>query len=199
MRSDGSSDIGDDSRIQETIVLGEVTAASGLKGDIRIRSFTRPDTEIFEYNQWILSDTPRVRSAWLKNSLGGESPGQVFKLLGGKRSGKHLVASLSGIDDRDRAEALIGLSVVINREQLPRAKDGEYYWDDLIGLRVSNTTGADFGIVDHLVETGANDVLVVKGELGDVVEERLIPWIDDVVVSVDLDKGMLTVDWEEHY
>jgi len=123
-------------------------------------------------------------------------------LVRGRRSGKNLVASLVGIETREQAEALAGLTICINREQLPEAVQGEYYWDDLVGLMVNNLEGVTLGKVDHLLETGANDVLVLvpAGEAGDESErERLVPWIDDVIVSVDLENGSLTVNWDHDF
>ena len=78
---------------------------------------------------------------------------------------------------------------------MPTLQPGEYFWNDLIGLQVQNLEGEDFGRVDHLLETGANDVLVVKGE-----RERLIPFVmKQVIVEIDLEQGRIRVDWDKDY
>ena len=97
--------------------------------------------------------------------------------------------------DRDAAAALKGTQIGVHREQLPGPGEGEYYWHDLVGLRVQTTQGMELGTVDHLIETGANDVLVVRGE-----RERLIPFIrGQVVLSIDLAAGEMRVDWDPEF
>jgi 16S rRNA processing protein RimM len=106
-----------------------------------------------------------------------------------------VVARLAGIDDRDRAARLVGLEIAIDRDQLFTPPEGEYYWDQLIGLQVVNRLGESLGEVQGMMETGANDVLVVRGE-----RERLIPWVQgSVVMSVELDSGTIHVDWDADY
>jgi len=105
------------------------------------------------------------------------------------------VVRLAGCADRDQAQLLIGCEIGIRRDQLPTLQPGEYFWNDLIGLQVLNLEGEDFGQVDHLLETGANDVLVVKGE-----RERLIPFVmKQVIVEIDLEQGRIRVDWDKDY
>jgi len=105
------------------------------------------------------------------------------------------VARLADCTDRDQAQLLMGCEIGIRRDQLPALAPGEYYWNDLIGLRVFNTEGDDFGTVQQLLETGANDVLVVQGE-----QERLIPFVmKQVIVEVDLDQGRIRVDWDKDF
>jgi len=116
-------------------------------------------------------------------------------LLEGRQHGKGIVAHLQDCDDRDQAQVLMGYEIGIRRDQLPATAPGEYYWSDLQGLEVINLDGDALGTVDHLIETGANDVLVVKGD-----RERLIPFIrEQVVISVDLDKGEIRVDWDKEF
>jgi 16S rRNA processing protein RimM len=110
----------------------------------------------------------------------------------GKRHGKAVIAHFEGVDDRDQAAALIGSEIAIPRDQLPAAEDGSYYWTDLEGMQVVHRDGSDLGRVAYLMETGSNDVLVTKGE-----RERLIPFIaEKVILDVDFDKGVISVDWE---
>jgi 16S rRNA processing protein RimM len=103
---------------------------------------------------------------------------------------------LQGCDDRDAAAALMDTTVAIKREQLPQAQAGEYYWTDLQGLRVINLEGVELGTVSHLLETGANDVLVVKKGR----EERLIPFVQgQFVTRIDLEAGEMSVDWDPEF
>ena len=102
------------------------------------------------------------------------------------------MVNLKGIDDRNKAEELVNFEISIASDALPELEDGDFYWHQLEGLQVVNLEGQLLGKVDHLLETGANDVMVVKGE-----QERLIPFVmERVVLGVDLDKGEIEVDWE---
>lgn len=176
------------------IVLGEITGHYGIKGWVKVKSYTRPCEQIFQYPDWYLSvdKTNRRQKGWASNSRLGP-----LNLKSGKKLGKNLVASLSGIDSRDAAESLIGKSIEIPEACLPTLDNGEYYWSQLIGLKVVNTAGVDLGRVDHLVETGANDVLVVLDfDQNDKNIERLLPWTEQVVLEVDFEQRTILVDWD---
>mgnify|MGYP002662891353 CR=1 FL=1 len=112
-----------------------------------------------------------------------------------REGGKGLIAILPGVEDRDAAEALRGTEVLVPRSALPPPAPGEYYWVDLEGLRVVNVEGVALGTVSHLFSTGANDVLVAKGE-----RERMIPFVQpDYIRSVDFETGVVTVDWDADF
>ena len=112
----------------------------------------------------------------------------------GKPHGKFMVVQFEGIADRDAAALLTHSEVQVQRDQLPESTDG-HYWADLIGLEVNTIDGVKLGTVDSLMETGANDVLVVKGD-----SERLVPWIEDeVIVTVDLENRIITVNWDPDF
>jgi 16S rRNA processing protein RimM len=120
---------------------------------------------------------------------------QELALLSGRRHGATLLVRLEGIADRDAALARRGAEVAVLRSELPQANEGEFYWDDLVGLVVETPSGEPLGRVERLFATGANDVLVVRGE-----RERLIPFIPgDVVTEVDLDAGRIRVDWDPEF
>ncbi len=120
---------------------------------------------------------------------------QEAEPIEGRAHGKGVVARLADCTDRDQAQLLMGCEIGIRRDQLPALAPGEYYWKDLIGLQVVNTEGDEFGSVQQLLETGANDVLVVQGE-----RERLIPFVmKQVIVEVDLDQGRIRVDWDKDF
>jgi 16S rRNA processing protein RimM len=164
----------------EMIVTGRVSGLFGVRGAMKVFSYTEPREGIVNYNPWYL----RVQGQW-----------KAFEVVEGHRQGKGVVARLEGIEDRDQAAGLIGADIAIRRDQLPPLDEGEYYWSDLEGLEVVTVDGQVLGLVDHLIETGANDVLVVWGE-----RERLIPYLrPDVVVEVDLDAGKLRVDWDPNF
>lgn len=125
---------------------------------------------------------------------------QPLEFDDGQQHGKGLVAHIVGIDDRNDAELLKGCEIAVAREQLPALEAGEYYWHQLEGMRVESR-GCCLGRVDHLLETGANDVLVVKPCEGSVdARERLVPWVQgQYVLSVDLDRGVIEVDWDPEF
>lgn len=165
----------------EMILLGRIHGAFGVRGEVKLESFTEPKSAILKYQPWTLRDAHGNERA-----LAGAR---------GRESARGLVAVLPDVDDRDAAEALRGTEVHVARAMLPPPRPGEYYWVDLEGLRVVNVDGADFGTVSHLFSTGANDVLVAQGE-----RERLIPFLEpDYIRSVDFDAGVVTVDWDADF
>lgn len=162
------------------VVLGRVSGLFGVRGWVKVFSGTDPREGILDYSPWQL----RVRDSW-----------RDMKVEAGQRHGNNVVVKLSGVDDRDAAAALLEAEIAVWRKQLPRAKDDEIYWTDLEGLSVRTEAGLALGTVDHLLETGANDVLVVKGE-----RERLIPFVrGEVVKQIDLERRVLVVDWDPEF
>lgn len=126
--------------------------------------------------------------SWL---LGRDGEWRQATVAEGRRHGKTVVARIDGFDDREQAAGLIGAEIAVLREALPETGEGQYYWSDLVGFEVQRSDGSTLGILDHLLETGAHDVMVVKGE-----SERLIPFVkNEVVLGVDLEAGVITVDW----
>ncbi len=162
------------------IVVGRISGVYGVRGWVKVYSHTQPRTNILSYGTWYL----RGQNGW-----------QEVMLKDGKSHGKGVIAQLEGCDDRDQALALRGRDIAIRREQLAETGANDYYWDDLIGLDVVTETGVELGTVHHLFETGANDVLVIRGE-----RERLIPYIpEQVIVSIDLEAGRIVVDWDPEF
>lgn len=163
------------------ISAGEISGVFGVKGGVKVFSFTQPRENILRYSPWLLQKNNQIKE---------------LKVVGGQRQGHLVVAELEGISDRDQAFALIGWTISIKREQLPKPKADEYYWVDLVGLEVETNLGVKLGKVDHLLETGANDVLVVvDGEV-----ERLIPFLQpQTVLKVDLANQLLVVDWDPDF
>lgn len=168
-------------RDAERVSLGRISGCHGVRGWVKVVSYTEPRTNIFEYQPWLL-----CRGADRRETA----------VVEGREHGRTLIARLVGVDDRDAARELIGLEIAVHRAQLPEPAEGEFYWTDLIGLTVATTKGQVLGVVDRLMETGANDVLVVKGD----DRERLVPFIRDQIVRIiDLDAGTMEVDWDPEF
>ena len=162
------------------VILGRISGLFGVKGWVRLFSHTQPREAILDYDRWL---------------IGRDEEWREFRLAEGRRHGKAVIARLEGFLDCDQASGLIGADVAVERNQLPAAEKGEYYWADLVGLEVVTTDGRALGQVHHLLATGANDVLVVRGE-----DECLVPFIRDRVIrEVDLDGGVIRVDWDPDY
>lgn len=160
------------------VPLGYVSGVHGLRGWIKVHSWTQPREAIFAYQPWLIGDERRE-----------------VRVLDRRLQGKALLAALPGVEDREGAATLVGSAIVVRRDQLPELPAGEYYWSDLIGLSVETVSGEELGQVERLMETGANDVLVVRGD-----RERLIPYVPGrYVVGVDLDKRRIVVDWNADF
>ena len=161
------------------ITLGKIVGVFGVRGWVKVFSETRPREQIFKYSPWLLELNGKVTEIQVEE---------------GRAQGKGLVARLDGYTDCDLAKQLIGAEISIPQTALPATGIDEYYWSQLIGLQVKNIQGIELGVVIDLFDTGANDVLVVKGE-----RERLIPFTEFAVIKVDLDDGKLTVDWDADF
>ncbi|HEX5952238.1 MAG TPA: ribosome maturation factor RimM, partial [Rhodanobacteraceae bacterium] len=160
---------------------GRIVGVHGVRGEVKLESFTEPRLAIFDYKPWLLEG----------------SAGRIEAIAGahGHAQGKGIVAVLPGITDRDAAAVFIGARILVPREALPEPEGGGFYQTDLEGLQVVNEAGDDLGRVTHLFDNGAHDVLVTRDEAG---RERLIPYVVDVYVkAVDLDAARITVDWNK--
>ncbi|MBT8448880.1 MAG: ribosome maturation factor RimM [Gammaproteobacteria bacterium] len=165
------------------MILGRISSVFGVKGWVKIVSHTQPKENIFSYPVCLV----KRDSKW-----------HEVKLLNGKPQGKTLVAQLQGVTTREQAEEWIGTTIAVTRDMLPEPDKGDYYWVDLIGLEVMSVQGQKMGTVVKLMETGSNDVLVVKDSTQNA--EVLIPWLDQQVIKdVDLTSGVITVDWDNDY
>jgi len=164
------------------IALGKIVGVFGVKGWVKVFSETRPREQIFKYTPWILE----------QNGSSSE-----VKIIDGRKQGKGLVASLDGVTDCEIARKLIGAEITIADHALPAAGIDEYYWSQLTGLKVENNQGFDMGRVSGFFETGANDVMVVKG--GASEKEHLIPFTKFAIVDVDLKAERIIVDWDPEF
>lgn len=164
----------------DLVIAGRIVAPFGVRGWVKVLSHTQPPDNLLRYDPWFLTRSGQ----WARIS-----PAE------GRMHGKALVARLDGVGDRDAAEQVVGCEIGIRRGQFAALPQGEYYWSDLIGLRVLTEDGADLGVVDHLIETASNDVLVVRGE-----RERLLPYDrDQVVREVDLAARVMRVAWDPEF
>jgi 16S rRNA processing protein RimM len=159
--------------------MGRIAAPFGVKGWVRIQPDTTAPGSLLAYKTW-----------W----IGSDGDWRETAVAEAKVHGSSLAARLEGFQDRDAAAALRGKSIAVPRSQLPKARDDEYYWVDLLGLRVVNGEGQELGSIAQILQTGANDVLVVQGE-----RERLIPFIADVIREVDTTAGVVRVEWSAEY
>lgn len=166
----------------EYLPVGKISGAFGVKGWVKVYSFTDPRENILNYSPLYLSR----KGDWIE-----------VKVVDGRLQGKNVVMSLSGVTDRDQVLPLVGVEIAISKSQIKPAGKDEYYWSDLIGMKVVNLQDEQLGQVDSLLENGAHDVLVV---LDKDKTERLIPFVlDDIVDLVDLNNKIIRVDWELDY
>ena len=158
------------------VVLGSIGGPYGTRGWVKIQSGTEPPENILRYSPW---------------QVGRDDRWSRIGVAEGRSQGRGVVARLDGCHDRGDASVYRGCEIAVERSQLPKAEEGEFYWADLVGLRVVTTGGVDLGEVGRMMETGANDVMVVRGDV-----ERLIPFLDGTVVqSVEIAGGTIVVDW----
>jgi 16S rRNA processing protein RimM len=163
--------------LRQPVILGRVIGLFGVRGWVKVHSYTEPREALLEYRGWL---------------LGRDGDWQPVEVAEGRQHGKGIVVRLQGIEDRDAAAELLGSDIGVDRDALPEAEDGQYYWADLEGLTVVHRDGTELGKVAYLMATGANDVLVVDGPV-----ERLIPFVPEtVILDVDLAAGVIRVDWE---
>ena len=163
------------------VVMGRVVAAQGLQGWVKVQTFTEHLDGLLDYDTWQLGND--------------KHPWREYKVLECNLHTKVLVAKLEGVADRTAAEKFKGLLIAIPRSKLPPQPENEYYWSDLIGMQVINLSDETLGTVEGLLETGANDVLCVRNEKG----EMLIPFLNSVVQQVSMNEKIIRVDWHADY
>ena len=181
----------------DLLVVGVITQAYGIKGWVKIKSFTEPESHILSYKQCVLEQNGQRRSIEIEQ---------------GRPQGKALAIKIKGVDDRNQSELLRKAQLLIAKEQLVALDDDEYYWHQLEGLAVySSYSDAEstvqvepvlLGRVSHLMATGSNDVLVVKGKSakdGIDQRERLIPYRPEVIKKIDLEASSIEVDWDPEF
>lgn len=161
-------------------MIGQVAAPHGVKGWVKIHSFSDPPGQILKYAPWMI----------------GTSEGKKeYRIADARSSGTDILVHLEGIDDRDQAASLRHSEIWVSRACFPPAEPGRFYWADLIGLRVQTEQGVVLGELVDMMETGANDVMIVRGD-----KERLIPFVvGEYVKEVNLTEGYLSVTWDPEF
>jgi len=171
---------------EQPLVVGQITSVYGVKGWVKLYSHTDPIEGIFKYSRW-----------WLKTSKGW----RPIELNQGRLQGRGLVTAVKGYSDRDQVKEICGSDVYIDAQELPKLDEGDYYWSQIEGLKVTTKEGIFLGEVKQLMETGANDVLVVRAcEGSHDREERLIPYVPDMyVLNINLEQQSMLVDWDPEF
>jgi 16S rRNA processing protein RimM len=165
---------------EKRIIVGRINGLYGVHGWVKVFSYTSPITNILNYSPWQLCQ----QGQW-----------QTLSICEKKAHGKGIIARFESIHDRDEAARLLDVDIAIWQSQLSPAAEGEYYWTDLMGLTVINRDNVTLGQVEHLLETGVHDILVVKGE-----RERLIPFVfEHIIFEVDLTQRVIRVDWDADF
>jgi len=162
------------------ILVGKISNPHGIKGWIKVISFTDPIENILSYKKWTISDNETEKTYCLEDS---------------RIQGNKIVIKLEGVNNRDDADLLKNLQIEINRSDLPKLEENSYYWEDLVDFNVIDIKGMHVGKVDSLFRTGSNDVLVIINE---TKQRLLVPFImEEVIKYVDLDKELISIDWAE--
>lgn len=175
----------------QLVTMGRIVEPYGIKGWIRIQPFTQLQQGLLDYPQWM---------------VGREGDWQPRSVESAKVHGASVVAKLEGVADREQASALQGMRIAVSRDAFPEPATNEFYWADLVGLKVVNADGVALGSVTRVFETGANDVLVVEDQAANdgavkVADkrERLLPFIAPVIRQVDIPGRTIIVDWDADY
>ena len=168
------------------LVLGKIVSVHGIRGAVKVLSHTDPLDNVLDYPQWSLRRGAEQRTV---------------SVTGARVQGRVLIVQLKGVNDRNQAEELVNFEICVAQDALPELEEGEFYWHQLEGLRVETLDGQLLGRIDHLLETGSNDVMVVKPCEGSVDKrERLLPYLPDLYVkSIDLQAGLMQVDWDVEF
>lgn len=169
---------------ENLIIVGKLGSSYGIRGWLRVFSFTEDPDSLFDYKPWYILRAGK----W-----------QEVEVESFKPHNQDTIVKLKGIDDRDEANLLTNYEIYVNAQDLPDLDEGDFYWKDLIGCKVVTINGYDLGQVTDLMETGSNDVLVVKANLKDAfgAKERLIPFVEEQFIKyVDLSAKQITVDWD---
>ncbi len=170
------------SQASDTIVIGKIGAPYGVKGWVKVTTYTDEIEGVFDYTPWLLGDA-----------------GKEYTVDHWRTHNKGVVAKLVGVETRDDAESIKNLDVSIKAQQLPQLADDEFYWRELVGMKVVTESGYDLGVVKEMFETGANDVMLVRANPNDAFgqKERMLPYLyEQVIKKVDKQARTIAVDWD---
>ncbi|WP_111979637.1 ribosome maturation factor RimM [Algibacillus agarilyticus] len=175
------------SSTQNKVVLGRLGAVYGIKGWLKVQAYTDYAESIFDYDKW---------------QIGQDDSWQEAEVVEWRKHNKGIIVKFNNVDVREKAQLLTGMEVAVLETQLPELAEDEFYWRDLVGMAVVNTQGYNMGEVKSLMETGSNDVLVVKANKNDAFgkTERLIPFVESQTISkVDQEQRVITVEWDADF
>ena len=170
------------------LLIGQINGLFGVQGWVKLFSYAHPRKNILSYQPWHI----KVDGVWT-----------TLDIVKGREQGKTIVAQLKGVDDREDSRRYIGVELYIEKSQLPELPEGEYYWDELTGLEVINKQGVILGNISQMVATGSNNVMVVSGKKepssSKEGKEHWVPYIEPFLISIDMDKRQILVDWDEDF
>lgn len=172
---------------KDLVVLGKFGAVYGINGWLKVNSYTDIPEGIFDYTPWQI----QVQGNWRQMQISGK-----------KRHGNGLIVKLADVADRDQAQLYVNADIAVERSALPQLAEGDFYWRDLMGMAVVNEAGYHLGEVVDMMETGSNDVLVVKANKSDAFgkTERLLPFLtDSVIKEVNKAERRILVDWDPDF
>jgi 16S rRNA processing protein RimM len=165
------------------VVLGRLAAPWGVKGWIKVHSYTDPPAALLDYPVWQLG---KPAGDW-----------EEVRVVAGRPhgSGKDLVVELAGVTSPEDARRYVARDVGVRRSRMPAPAPGEYYWDDLVGCEVATLDGIELGTVTHFHDFPANPVMAVKG----TAREHWVPLVPRHLKRVDLAARRLVVDWDPEF
>ncbi len=175
------------------VVIGKITTVYGVKGWVKVHSYTEPMENFLGYKEFFI----KRNNQW-----------EPLAIAKGKHHGKGLIALIGGVDDREQARLYCQCEVAVNVDQMPSLEEDDFYWHQLEGLKVYSSDGNQqqldkvlLGKVHHMMETGSNDVMVVRSCAGSIDrKERLIPWLpEQVIQDVNLEQGTIEVNWDPEF
>lgn len=170
----------------ELLVLGQITSTFGVKGWVKVFSYTQPKENIFSYTPWLIKQNNQQ---------------VALKLMQGKTQGKGLIAKLEGVNSPEDAAEYLGKDLYLDPANLPVLEEDDFYLNQVLGFKVINLQDELLGEVAGFIETGANDVVIVKPCIASLdKQERLIPLVlPQIVKQANFEAGTLIVDWHADY
>ena len=161
------------------LLIGKFNGLFGIRGEVKVFSYSKPCTNILSYKPWFI----KLQNTW-----------RPLEFTKGFVSSKNIVVRIMDVCNIDQAQQLLGLNIYIKRSQLAILEKDQYYWADIIGFKVINKQNIYLGNVSSILDTGANDVLIVDGK-----KTHFVPYIKHFLIKVDLDKKQVLVDWDEDF